>query len=162
MTRGYDMSPDSKPSIQDKKKAIEDSPVCGKTIVVEVRDHRFAAALYAVGVPFSDPKKPMTVMAFADGTRKEVWRFAAMSEDGKINTQKLIKAAADPAKWLSENRDHPFAYCLSTMLNLPKFEEASLNRRALVGFKLKGERVIYVYEDSRKHRRLIDMKAVQI
>lgn len=138
------------------------SPVTGKTIVVEVRDDEFAAALSSVGIPFADPAKPFTLLEHGDGTRTAMWRFAPKSEDGKLSTQPLLKAQKDPLAWIAKNPQHPFAYALADMLNQRRFRLAVEQSRPLVGFRLSAGRTIYVFKDSRKARKLARLGARRV
>lgn len=138
------------------------SPITDHTTVIEVRDTTFANALHAAGVPFLDPKHPFTKIAFADGTTRVAWRFRHRTTDGNYKTEELCLAQKDPAAWCKKNPDHPFAYALTAALNAVKFAEAEESKRALVGFKMRGQKIIYVFEGSRKCEKLRAMKAVQI
>ncbi len=132
------------------------------TTVIEVRDTAFANALYSAGVPLLDPKHPFTLIAFADGTRRVAWRFRHRTADGRYKTEELCTAQKDPVKWIAANPDHPFSYALTAALNAQKFSEAEQNKRPLVGFKIRGGRTIYVFENSRKCAKLRSMGAKQI
>lgn len=132
------------------------------TTVIEVRDTTFANALYSAGVPFLDPKHPFTLIAFADGSRCPAWRFRHKTTDNRYKTEELCVAQKDPVKWIAANPDHPFSYALTAAMNAVKFAEAEQNKRALVGFKIKGGRIMYVFENSRKCAKLRAMGATQI
>lgn len=131
-------------------------------MVIEVRDSEFAAAIMAIGVPFADPNKPFTLLERADGSRMVFWRFADKTTDGKVKTQSLLRAQKDPIAWIADNPQHPFCFALCGIINARRFREAEATGRPLVGFHLKGNRKIFVFSGSRKHRKLIAMGAVQL
>lgn len=139
------------------------SQIQGSTQLVEVRDSVVAAALRAVDIPFFNPERPSTLLAFADGRRVPAWRFKGTSVDGKLSTAPLAKAAAEhPYDWIAANPDHPFAYALSAALRTAQFLEAEQTKRAMVGFRLADGKLMFVFEGSRKAEALKAKGAVQI
>lgn len=121
---------------------------------MEVRDDDFAAALASIGVPFATPSAPFTLVEDAKGVRRAIWRFAPTTSDGKADTSELCKAVKDPEAWCKQHPQHPLCFALAAILNVRRFREATAAGRALVAFELKGGQTIFVYEGSRKAKRL--------
>lgn len=139
------------------------SQLTGPTQLVEVRDSVIAAALRALDIPFFNPERPYTVLSYADGRRVPCWRFRGQSTDGKHITTKLAAAAAsDPTAFIVANPEHPFSYALVGAMKAAQFLEGERTKRALVGFHLKGGKLMYVFEGSRKAEKLAAQGAKQI
>lgn len=137
-------------------------PVENGTLIIEVRDSTFAAALASIGIGFTNPLQPFILLEHADGVRRPLWQFDSQSMDGQIETAPLLEAQADPIAWSEANAQHPLAFALAAIVNARMFHEAEQNSRPLVGFKVKGDRVMYVFKDSRKHRALLARGLKQI
>lgn len=130
--------------------------------IIEVKDTLFAAALAGIGIPFADPEHPCVLFETAKGEMRAVWQFAAYSSDRLVKTEDLLVAQKNPEEWVCVNTGHPLAYSLCGIINARRMEESVKKGTPLVGFSLPGEKVIYVYRDSRKHRRLIELKIPQL
>lgn len=123
------------------------------TNACEVRDRGFACALLSIGAEYLDPADPFSLLERADGTVMEFWRLKRFTRSG-LDLRSLLGAQADPEAWVIENSGHPLAYALCALINARYTENAVRKSRPMVGFRLPDGGNMFVFRDSRKHRRL--------
>ena len=141
----------------------EVQPTIGQgTVIWKVSNTDLACCLVAVGIKLrKDP--PYTHVKRSDGTEQWTFLFEAQTEDGVLKTGDMIQAFTQDMKWIENKPDHPFTFAMCAVKNVHQFHEHMQNDVPFVGFRSKsGRAIMYVKENSRKHRRAIDKGMIQI
>ena len=126
----------------------------GKTSLITVPDTEFAAALFAVGVPFLDFASPCKYSEYKGKTSIQ-WNMQSKSEDGKISVASVAGAFKDREAWIKNNPDHAFGYALAAISNYVKMTELVEKLNPTVQFKLKNGARFFVEKGSEKYDKLI-------
>ena len=143
----------------------------------QITNKSLAVCLLSVGVPMlpddectvceveerSDFKRQPVDRPTGKRKRKFIWNFESHTKDRMLKTEDMVRAFGQDMKFMSENTGHPFAIAMAVVKNLDAFSTKMATAKAYVGFRApKGRAVLWVVENSKKHKRCLDRGMIQV